>query len=119
MAYVDGFLLPVPKKKLKAYAALSKKMGKIWREHGALAYRECVGDDMNVMPGCGLAFPDLMKLKPGHVAVFSFIVYKSRKHRDAVNKNVMSDKRLANPPKTMPFDMNSMCTGGFKVFVDV
>lgn len=118
MAYVDGFLLPVPKKNLKAYAAMSKKAGKIWREHGALDYKECVGDDLKVLPGCGLPFPKLMKLKPGHMPVFAFIVYKSKAHRNAVNKKVMSDPRLSMPPGGMPFDINRMCYGGFKVFVN-
>src|SRR5688572_10909137 len=100
MAYVDGFVLPVPKKNLEAYLKMCRKAGKVWREHGALEYRECVGDDLNVkdVP----PFPKAMKLKPGETAVFSWIVYKSRAHRDRVNAKVMKDPRLAASmdPKT-------------------
>lgn len=115
--YVDGFLLPVPKKKLAAYKRMAAKAGKIWREHGALDYKECVGDDLK--PKMVLPFPKLMKLKAGEVPVFSYIVFKSRKHRDSVNAKVMKDPRLANmcDPKDMPFDMKRMGYGGFKVLV--
>ena len=116
MAYVDGFLIPVPKKNLKAYAKMAKLGAKIWREHGALDYMECVGDDMK--PAFGLPFPKQMKLKAGEVPVFSYIVYKSRAHRDAVNKKVMSDPRMAEAPKEMPFDFKRMAFGGFKVLVE-
>ena len=117
--YVDGFLLPLPKKNLAAYRRMSQKAGKIWREHGALEYRECVGDDLNVT--MGLPFPRAMKLKPGETAVFSWIVYSSRAHRDRVNKKVMKDPRLADTmdPKSMPFDGKRMVWGGFKEFVQV
>jgi uncharacterized protein YbaA (DUF1428 family) len=118
MKYVDGFVLVVPKKKLKAYVGLAQKAGKIWREHGAIDYKECAGDDLKTT--CGLPFPKLAKTKPGETVVFSFIVYKSREHRDKVNAKVMKDPRLANmcDPKSMPFDLKRMAYGGFKVLVD-
>ena len=118
MKYVDGFLLALPKKNLQAYRRMSEKAGKVWRDHGALEYRECVGDDLKVK--MGLPFPRQMKLKAGETAVFSWIVYKSRAHRDAVNAKVMKDPRLANmcDPKDMPFDVKRMCYGGFKILVD-
>ncbi|HEY5931843.1 MAG TPA: DUF1428 domain-containing protein [Nitrospira sp.] len=117
MAYVDGFVLPVPKKNLKAYFQMAKKAGKIWREHGALEYRECVGDDLKVK--MGLPFPRLAKLKPGETVVFSWIVYKSRAHRDRVNAKVMKDPRMSGicDEKSMPFDVKRMAYGGFKVVV--
>ena len=117
MSYVDGFVLPVPKKNLRAYARISKKAGKIWREHGALDYRECVGDDLNVK--MGLPFPKMVKPKAGETVVFSYIVYKSRAHRDSVNAKVMKDPRLAGmcDSKAMPFDVKRMAYGGFKVLV--
>lgn len=118
MAYVDGFVLPVPKKNLAAYRRMSKQAGKIWREHGALEYREAMGDDLKVQ--CGLPFPKLARIKLGETVVFAWIVYKSRAHRDRVNKKVMADPRLANMcPKVMPFDIKRMSCGGFKVFVEV
>ncbi|MCC6486930.1 MAG: DUF1428 domain-containing protein [Candidatus Hydrogenedentes bacterium] len=119
MPYIDGFLLAVPKKKLDAYRRMSRIGGKIWREHGALEYRECVGDDLKIK--MGLPFPRMMNLKPGETVVFSWIVYKSRKHRDSVNAKVMADPRLkkACKPGEMPFDFNRMCFGGFKVFVNM
>jgi uncharacterized protein YbaA (DUF1428 family) len=119
MPYVDGFLLAVPKKKLQAYADISKKAGKIWKEYGALEYRECAGDDLNIK--MGVPFPKVAKAKPGETVVFSWIVYKSRKHRDRVNAKVMKDPRLASmmDPKAMPFDMKRMSMGGFEVFVDL
>lgn len=117
MRYVDGFVLPVPKKNLKAYRRIAQKAGKIWREHGALEYRECAGDDLNVK--WGVPFPRRIKLKPGETVFFSWIVYKSRTHRDRVNAKVMKDPRLANmDPKSLPFDCNRMVYGGFKVLVD-
>ena len=118
MLYVDGYVLPVPKKNLKAYARLAQKAGKVWRDHGALDYKECAGDDLNVT--CGMPFPRMMKLKPGETAVFSFIVFKSRAHRDSVNAKVMKDPRLAGmmDVKAMPFDPKRMVYGGFKVLVD-
>jgi uncharacterized protein YbaA (DUF1428 family) len=117
MAYVDGFVLPVPKKNLQAYRRIAQKAGRIWREHGALEFRECVGDDLNVR--MGVSFPRRIKLKPGEAVVFSWIVFKSRAHRDAVNARVMKDPRLAMDPKAMPFDPRRMLYGGFKVLVDV
>ena len=117
MNYVDGFVLPVPKKNLAAYRRMSKQAGKIWREHGALEYRECAGDDLAIK--MGVPFPKLAKVKPGETVVFAWIVYKSRAHRDRVNKKVMSDPRLASVgPKEMPFDVKRMGYGGFKVFVE-
>ncbi len=119
MSYVDGFVVPVPEKNLEDYRKLARKAGKIWREHGALEYRECVADD--VKPGKRTSFPQSVKLKEGEVVVFSWIVYKSRAQRDRVNKKVMSDPRLADmmDPKKQPFDAKRMFWGGFKVFVDV
>jgi uncharacterized protein YbaA (DUF1428 family) len=119
MPYVDGFVLVVPKKNLQAYRRMSQKCGKIWKEHGALEYRECAGDDLNVK--CGVPFPKMLKLKASETPVFSWIVYKSRAHRDSVNAKVMKDPRLANMAneKTMPFDVKRMAYGGFKTFVDL
>ena len=115
--YVDGFVVPVPKKKLDAYRAMAKKAGRIWREHGALDFVECVADD--VKPGKLTSFPQSVKLKPGEVVVFSWIVYKSRAHRDRVNKKVMADPRLKDmmDMKSMPFDAKRMIYGGFAVLV--
>jgi uncharacterized protein YbaA (DUF1428 family) len=115
--YADGFLIPVPKKNLKAYAALSKKAGKVWKEYGALEYCECVGDDVNVK--FGLPFPKLVKPKAGEVIVFSWIVYKSRAHRDRVNAKVMKDDLMKDAPKEMPFDLKRMAWGGFEMLVDL
>jgi len=118
MRYVDGYLLPVPKKHLPAYRRLAQKAGKIWREHGALEFRECAGDDLNVKGM--LTFPRQIKTKPGETVVFSWIVFKSKAHRDRVNAKVMKDPRIANmDPKSMPFDTKRMAYGGFKVIVDV
>jgi uncharacterized protein YbaA (DUF1428 family) len=118
MPYVDGYVLPVPKKKIETYRRIAAKAGKIWREHGALDYKECVGDDLN--PKWGARFPRTMKLKPGETVVFSYIVFKSRGHRDRVNSKVMKDPRLTEGmnEKDMPFDMKRMVYGGFKVLVD-
>ena len=115
--YVDGFVLPVPKKKLDAYLRLAKRAGKVWREHGALEYREWVADD--VKPGKLTSFPQAVKLKAGEVVVFSWIVYKSRKQRDRINAKVMKDPRLADmmDPKSLPFDGKRMFFGGFKPLV--
>jgi uncharacterized protein YbaA (DUF1428 family) len=117
MAYVDGFVVPVPKNKLAAYTALAKRSGKIWREYGALAYHECAGDDTPY--GKRTSFPRSVKLKEGEVAVFSWIVYKSRKDRDRINKKVMSDPRLKDMMvlKSLPFDAKRMIYGGFKEIV--
>jgi uncharacterized protein YbaA (DUF1428 family) len=119
MRYVDGFVIPVPKKKLKAYAKMAKAAGKIWMEHGALEFLECSGDDLNTQHG--LPFTKLAKAKPGETILFSFIVYKSRTHRDRVNAKVMSDPRLKQSMegKEMPFDMKRMSYGGFKTIVDL
>jgi uncharacterized protein YbaA (DUF1428 family) len=117
MPYVDGFLLVVPKKNMPAYHRMARKAGKIWKEHGALEYRECAGDDLDVK--CGVPFPKVVKLKAGETPVFSWIVYKSRAHRDSVNAKVMKDPRLVGNPMSMPFDIKRMAYGGFKVFVDL
>lgn len=116
MAYVDGFLLPIPTKNIDAYRRIAQKAGKIWREHGALEYRECVGDDLAVK--MGVPFPRSLKLKRGETVVFAWIVYKSRAHRDRVNAKAMKDPRLAMDTKTMPFDAGRMSYGGFTVLVD-
>ena len=118
MSYVDGFIVPVPKKAVKTYLGISRKAGKVWKDHGALEYVECVAED--VKPGKWTSFPQSVLLKRGEVVVFSWIRYKSRKHRDAVNKKVMADPRLAAfmDPKKMPFDGKRMFFGGFKVFID-
>jgi len=117
MAYVDGFIVPVPKKNLDAYRRIARKAGKVWREHGALAYQECVADD--VKPGKWTSFPQSVKLKAGETVVFSWITYKSRAHRDRVNAKVMKDPRLASmmDAKAMPFDGKRMIYGGFKGLV--
>jgi uncharacterized protein YbaA (DUF1428 family) len=117
MSYVDGFVVPVPKKNLKAYRAMAKKASKIWKEYGALDYKECVGDDLD-SKFC-LPFPKGIKTKPGETVVFAYIVYKSRKHRDQVNAKVMKDPRIHAmcDPKKMPFDCARMCYGGFKMMV--
>jgi uncharacterized protein YbaA (DUF1428 family) len=118
MNYVDGFVVPVPTAKLPDYRKIARRAGKIWREHGALEYIECVGDD--VPPGKVTSFPQAVKLKAGETVVFSWIVYKSRRDRDRINKLVMSDPRLADmmDPKKMPFDGKRMFFGGFKVLVE-
>ena len=117
-AYVDGFLLAVPKQKLTVYRRMAEEAGKIWREHGAVEYRECVGNDLKVK--MGTPFPRAAKSKAGETVVFSWIVYKSRAHRDAVNKKVMKDTRITEmmKGKDMPFDVKRMSYGGFKVLVD-
>ena len=118
MKYVDGYVLPVPKKHLQAYRRIAQKAGKIWREHGALDYKECAGDDLNVK--WGVPFSRNMKTKPGETVVFAYVVFKSRAHRDRVNAKVMKDPRLAATMENgeMPFDMKRMVYGGFKVLVD-
>jgi uncharacterized protein YbaA (DUF1428 family) len=114
--YVDGFVLPVPKNKLADYKKLAQKASKIWREHGALDYRECAGDDLDIK--MMVPFPKLAKVKPGETVVFAWITYKSRAHRDAVNAKVMKDPRIANmDPKSMPFDCKRMAYGGFTTLV--
>ena len=117
MAYVDGFVIPVPKKNLSAYLAIARKAKKIWREYGALEYRECVGDDLAVK--MVMSFPRLVKLKPGETVIFSWITYTSKAHRNSVNKKVMKDTRIASmmDPKAMPYDMKRMVYGGFRIRV--
>jgi len=117
--YVDGFVVPVPRSKVTAYRRISQAAGKIWRKHGALEYRECMGDDLDVK--FGLPFPKGIHVKPGETVFFSWILYKSKAHRDRVNAKVMADPRLAEScdPKKMPFDSARMLYGGFKILVDV
>ena len=117
--YVDGFVLPIPKNKIAAYTRIAKKASKIWKEHGALDYKECLGDDLNIkfcMP-----FTKGIRSKPGETIVFAYIVYKSRAHREKVNAAVMKDPRMneMGDPKDMPFDCKRMLYGGFKVIVDI
>ena len=118
MRYVDGYVVPVPKKNLATYRRIARSAARVWRDHGALEYRECAGDDLNVK--WGTSFPRVIKLKGGETVVFSWIVFKSRAHRDRVNAKVMKDPRLANmmDPKAMPFDGKRMFWGGFKVLVE-
>jgi uncharacterized protein YbaA (DUF1428 family) len=119
MTYVDGFVAPVPKKKLGAYRKIAKKAGNVWIEHGALEYRECVADD--VPYGKRTSFPRSVKLKPTETVVFSYIVYRSRAQRDRVMAKVMKDKRLASmmDAKAMPFDLKRMIFGGFKTMISL
>ena len=119
MSYVDGYVLPVPRRKLAAYRRMANEAGKIWRKYGALQYVESAADD--VQPGKWTSFPQSVKLKPGETVVFSWALYKSRKHRDQVMKKVMADKRLADmmDPKKLPFDGKRMFWGGFEVMVDL
>lgn len=117
--YVDGFVIPLKKSKVAAYCRLARLACKVWKDHGALDYVEACGDDLKVP--FGLPFPKMAKAKAGETVFFSFIVYKSRKHRDAVNKKVMADKRLQAMcgSKSMPFDVKRMAYGGFKVRVEI
>ena len=118
MRYVDGFVLPIPKRKLETYRRIAQRAGKLWKEFGALEYRECTGDDM--FPKGAYPFPRLAKLKKGETVVFSWIVYKSRAHRDRVNAKVMKDPRMAKMmTDSTEFDMKRMAYGGFKVLVDM
>lgn len=118
MKYIDGFLLVVPKKNLAAYKKLAQMAGRVWMEHGALDYHECVGEDLATR--CGTAFPKAAKAGKGDLVVFSWITYKSRAHRDKVNAKVMQDPRLtALATQTMPFDMKKLSHGGFDVLVDL
>lgn len=120
MRYVDGFVLPVPEENIPVYRSIAQKAGKIWKEHGALQYVEAVGDDLE--NNWGVAFPKVIKLKPGEVPLFSFIVYKSRADRDKVNAKVMADprmKKMMEGDKPMPFEVKRMAYGGFKVLVDL
>lgn len=119
MSYVDGFVVPVPKDNLAAYRKLARKAGKLWKEHGALAYVECAADD--VKPGKQTSFPQSVKLKDGEVVVFSYIVYESKAARNRINKAVMADPRLAKmcTPEDTPFDAKRMIFGGFKAIVEM
>ena len=119
MRYVDGFLMPIPKKNLKTYRRIAMLASRVWRSHGALEYVECAGDDLKTT--MGVSFPRRVKAKPRETVIFAWIVYKSRAHRDRVNAKVMKDPRLAkmmNDPSAMPFDTKRMAYGGFKVIVD-
>jgi uncharacterized protein YbaA (DUF1428 family) len=118
MSYVDGFVVPVPKKSVEAYRRMARKAGKVWRDHGALEFKECIADDVKM--GKLTSFPRSVKRKPNETVFFSYIVYKSRAHRDRVMAKVMKDKRLAHmmDTKAMPFDAKRMIYGGFKVLVD-
>lgn len=115
MSYVDGFVLVVPKKKIAAYAKIARLAGRVWREHGALDYRECVADDLTMK--FGMPFTRLVKTKPGETIVFSYILYRSRAHRDKVNAKVMADPRMQKQPPDMPFDPKRMAHGGFRTIV--
>lgn len=118
MAYVDGFVLPVPKDKVEAYRKIARKAGKVWMEHGALQYVECVAED--VQPGTLTSFPQAVRLGPDEVVVFAWILYRSRAHRDRVNAAVMADPRIAGMgPENMPFDGKRMFWGGFKPIVQL
>jgi uncharacterized protein YbaA (DUF1428 family) len=116
--YIDGFVIPLPKKNVNAYRRMAQKAGKVWRDHGALEFRECVGDDLNIK--MGLPFPRGIKTRPGETVMFSYIVFKSRAHRDRVNAKVMKDPRIAKMmgSKPMPFDVKRMMYGGFKAIVE-
>src|SRR5262245_22402909 len=118
-AYVDGFVVPVPKRNLAAYRKMARTAGKVWLEHGAIDYHECVADD--VKPGKLTSFPRSVKLKPNETVVFSWITYKSRKHRDRINARVMADERLKSMAdlKSLPFDAKRMIYGGFESLVKV
>ena len=117
--YVDGYVLPIPKKNLATYKKLAKFGGKLWKKHGALAYMEAVGDDVTPKAMQGITFfPALVKAKKGETIVFAFVVYRSRAHRDQVNKKVMTDPAMAQMGHAMPFDMKRMTFGGFKAIVD-
>jgi uncharacterized protein YbaA (DUF1428 family) len=120
MVYVDGFVVPVPEKNIEAYRAMSEKAGKIWMEHGALAYKECAGEDLEDKGYCA-AFPQAFDLKEGETVVFAFIIYKDREHRDKVNAKVMADPRMneCGDPDNLPFECKRMAYGGFKSIVDL
>ena len=119
MPYVDGFVIPIPADKIEVYRKIAAKAGKVWIDHGALEYRECVGDDLEVEKM--VPFPKLAKAKPGETVVFSWITYKNKAHRDKVNAKVMKDPRLEKMLKDteMPFSMKRMAYGGFKSIVDL
>jgi uncharacterized protein YbaA (DUF1428 family) len=118
MAYVDGFVIALPRRKLPLYRRIARQAGKIWKKHGALEYRECAGDDLKIK--MGVPFPKLARVKPGETVVFSWILYRNRRDRDRVNAKVMKDPRIERMMKVpMPFDMKRMAYGGFKVIVDM
>jgi uncharacterized protein YbaA (DUF1428 family) len=117
MTYVDGFVLAVPTKNMEAYKEMAETAGKIWKEHGALQYKECAADDMTDNGFCA-TFPNTINAKENETVVFAFIVFKSREHRDEVNAKVMSDERLKCNPDNMPFDCKRMAYGGFKAIVE-
>ena len=114
--YVDGYVLPVPKKNIEAYKEMATLAGKIWIEHGALSFTECIGED--VKPGTHTSFPQAVKLEEGEIVIFSWITYKSREDRDRINAAVMADPRIKCGPETMPFDGKRMFWGGFTPIVD-
>ena len=116
MRYVDGYVIPIPKRNLKAYVRMAKTGAKLWRKHGALDYKECVGEDLKTK--WGTPFSRMMKLKPGETVGFSYIVFKSRAHRDHVNAKVMKAMEKMSMPKEMPFDVKRMVYGGFKMLVN-
>ena len=124
MTYVDGYVIPTPKKKIAAYKKMATWGKKMWMKHGALQYFECVADDLEVMPGCGGGFKKMVKLKPSETVWYSFVVYRNQAHRNAVNKKVMKDPRILammaqmKDKKKSPFDPRQMAYGGFKVIVD-
>jgi alkaline phosphatase len=116
MTYVDGYVIPTPKSKIAAYKKMATLGRKAWMKHGALQYFECVADDLDAMPGCG-DFKKMVKLKRGETLWYSFVVYRNRAHRDAVNKKVMQELSKQAMPKVMPFDVKRMAHGGFKTVV--
>jgi uncharacterized protein YbaA (DUF1428 family) len=117
--YIDGFVIPLKKKDLAAYKRMATWGRKTWMKHGALEYFECVGDDLEVRKGCGVGFRKGTRLKASETLVFAFIVYKSKTHRDAVNKKVMADPAMNKfAASSMPFDVMRMMHGGFKVMVE-
>jgi uncharacterized protein YbaA (DUF1428 family) len=117
MSYVDGFVLAVPKQKIEAYKAMARRAGEVWKEHGALAFVECVGDD--VPYGVLTSFPRAVQAKDDEIVIFSWIVYESREQRDAVNAKVMADPRLKRDMSDMPFDGKRMIYGGFVPFLEL
>jgi len=119
MSYVDGFVIPIKKKDIAKYKKMAEWGKSMWMKNGALEYFECVGDDLAVQKGMGMGFKKLTKLKPDETVVFSFIVYKSKAHRDQINKKVMSDPSMKDfDPKTMPVDMKRFVMGGFNPIVE-
>ena len=118
MSYVDGFVIPVPTKSLAAYRRVARVACKVWRDHGEIDYKECAGDDLKA--SFGVSFTKIAGTKKSETVIFAFVVYKSRKHRDQVNKKVMQDPRLAKlmKPGAMPFDVRRMAYGGFKTIVE-